>query len=375
MGEIALITGIVLLVAACLYGGLIGFFTFGWYRQKSPQIEGATETSMKVSVIVAARNEEKCISDLLSDLACQHYPSALFEVMIVDDHSNDNTAEIIRNKLDGLKLPGFKLIKNEDGTGKKAAITAGINKSTGDVILLTDADCRVGPDWVSAMVSYFHDEKNIMIFGPVAYFPEEGLLNRFQSLEFSGLIASGAGAAMAGRPFICNGANLAYRIKAFLQVGAFEGNENYISGDDVFLMHKINERYGKDSIGFAMNRNTIVRTFPAHGFRAFFKQRIRWASKTKGYRDNLATITAITVFLFNFSIIASFLAGFFFPILFLLYFYCMVLKSLIDLPLIYGITGFNKERRLMLWYLPFQVVYPFYVFIAGVCSMFAGKKW
>jgi cellulose synthase/poly-beta-1,6-N-acetylglucosamine synthase-like glycosyltransferase len=188
-------------------------------------------------------------------------------------------------------------------------------------------------------------------------------------------MASGAGAAMAGMPFICNGANLAYRKEAFFKVDGYVGNSEFISGDDVFLMHKLKERYGGRAISFALNRNAIVRTFPAPGIKEFFKQRIRWASKTKGYKDNLATITAITVFLFNFSVVASFLAGFFFPTLFLLYFYCMVVKSLIDLPLIYGITGFNKERRLMLWYLPFQLVYPFYIFIAGVCSMFAGKNW
>ncbi len=70
----------------------------------------------------------------------------------------------------------------------------------------------------------------MMIFGPVAYFPEKGLLNRFQSLEFSGLMASGAGAAMAGRPFMCNGANLAYRKEAFLKVGVMKAMKNLSPG-------------------------------------------------------------------------------------------------------------------------------------------------
>jgi cellulose synthase/poly-beta-1,6-N-acetylglucosamine synthase-like glycosyltransferase len=375
MGDIMLITGIVLSLAALPYAGLIGLFTFGWYRKKSPPEKKKDEISIKVSVIVAARNEEECILDLLNDLDAQDYPSSLFEVLVVDDHSIDHTIEIIRNSIDGRNFDGFKLIKNEDGIGKKAAITAGISKATGDLILLTDADCRLGPDWVSAMVSHFQDEKKMMIFGPVAYFTGEGLLNRFQSLEFSGLMASGAGAALAGRPFMCNGANLAYRKEAFLKVRGYEGNEEFISGDDVFLMHKIKEKYGSDAIGVDINRNTIVRTSPAPGFRAFFNQRIRWASKTRGYRDSLATITAITVFLFNFSIVAVFFAGFFLPTLFLLYFNFIILKSIIDLPLIYGVTGFNKERGLMMWYLPFQVIYPLYIVVAGFWSLFGKKKW
>jgi poly-beta-1,6-N-acetyl-D-glucosamine synthase len=215
----------------------------------------------------------------------------------------------------------------------------------------------------------------MMIFGPVSYFQEKGPLNRFQSLEFSGLVASGAGAALAGKPFICNGANLAYRKDAFLKVNGYQGNERFISGDDVFLMHKIKEEFGSRAISFALDRNAIVRTFPAPGFRAFLNQRIRWASKTKGYNDKLAILTAATVFTFNLFIAAAFIAGFFLPTLFLLYLSSMTLKCIIDLPLIYGITGFNDERRLMRWYLPFQVVYPAYIVIAGVCSLFAGKKW
>jgi cellulose synthase/poly-beta-1,6-N-acetylglucosamine synthase-like glycosyltransferase len=375
MGETMLITGIVLLTAACLYAGLIGLFTFGWYRKKENIAESVYENGLKVSVIVAARNEEKHIADLLMDLAVQDYPDFLLEVLVVDDHSEDNTIEIVRNIIAERKLDGFKLIENEYKAGKKSAIAAGISKATGDVVLLSDADCRLGPGWISCMVSFFKREERMMIFGPVSYFPEEGLLNRFQSLEFSGLMASGAGAAMTGRPFMCNGANLAYRKEAFLQVGGYNGNEKFISGDDVFLMHKIKDRFGSRAIGFALDRNAIVRTFAAPGLKAFFKQRIRWASKTKGYSDKLAILTAAIVFIFNLFIVAVFSAGFFLPFLFLWYFNCIILKSIIDLPLIIGITGFNNERRLIWWYLPFQLVYPFYVVSAGVCSIFAGKKW
>lgn len=375
MEEIMLITGIVLLLTACLYAGLIGLFTFGWYRKKGPLPQASPATPIKVSVIIAARNEEKYIAGLLTDLAELDYPASLIEILIIDDHSEDNTIEIVRNIVDGWKFDGFKLIKNEDGVGKKSAIAVGISKATGDVILLTDADCRVGQGWVSAMVSHFKDAEKMMIFGPVAYFEEGGLLNRFQSLEFSGLMISGAGAAMAGHPFMCNGANMAYRKEAFLQVGAFEGNEKFISGDDVFLMHKIKKRYGSRAIGFAINRNAIVRTFPAPGLKAFFRQRIRWASKTRGYNDKVATFTAVIVFLFNLLIITALIGGCWHPGLFLMYGAGILIKSLIDFPLMWGVTGFNDERRLLWSYLPFQVVYPVYIVLAGIVSLFGKKKW
>jgi cellulose synthase/poly-beta-1,6-N-acetylglucosamine synthase-like glycosyltransferase len=306
----------------------------------------------------------------------------LLEVL-VDDHSEDNTIEIVRNTMDWRKLPGLKQInlatdgftcqtdsQNENKSGKKAAITAGISKATGDLILLTDADCRLGPAWVSSMVSYFKDEKKMMILGPVSYFPEKGLLNRFQSLEFSGLIASGAGAAMARRPFMCNGADLAYRKEVFLKVNGYEGNEKFISGDDVFLMHKIKEKFGNQSIGFAKNIHSIVRTYPAPGLQAFFRQRIRWASKAKGYHDKLAILTAVTVFTFNLFIFL--LLGILSPNLISIVFQQYLLKVLLT-SINLRITGFNKERRLMWWYLPLQVVYPLYILIARIASLF-GKK-
>jgi cellulose synthase/poly-beta-1,6-N-acetylglucosamine synthase-like glycosyltransferase len=392
MEEIMMIPGILMLLIGCMYAGLIGFFTFGWYRKKSLQSEATVKTATKVSVIVAARNEEKYITDLLTDLAGQHYPATLMEVLVIDDHSTDKTAGIVSEFIVRRDLHGFNLINpatvratdgftrqagpdNEIKAGKKAAITAGISLSTGDLILLTDADCRVGPDWVQAMVSYFNDEKKMMVFGPVSYFPEEGLLNRFQSLEFSGLMASGAGAAMAGHPFMCNGANLAYRKEAFLTVGGYEGNEEFISGDDVFLMHKMKEEFGSQAIGFAKDIKTLVQTYPAPGLKAFFRQRIRWASKTRGYRDMLAILTAAMVFCFNFLILSSFFAGFYYPQLFLIYAAAILLKALIDLPIMLGVTGFNSARSLMIWYLPFQVVYPFYVVVAGILSLFRNKQW
>lgn len=392
MEEIALITGIVLIFTGFLYGWLIGLFTYGWYRGKSVFDNSSENPATKVSVIIATRNEKRGIGNLLSDLTAQHYTGSLFEVLVVDDHSEDNTIEIVRNIIEGKKYEGFKLInlatigatdgltrqinvQHIDYGGKKAAIACGISQSTGDVILLTDADCRIGPDWVSSMVSCFNDKTKMMVFGPVAYFPEGGLLNRFQSLEFSGLIASGAGAAMAQLPFICNGANLAYRKEAFLKVSGYEGNEKFISGDDVFLMHKMKKEFGAQAIGFAKDLRTLVRTYPAPGLKAFINQRIRWASKTKGYRDPLSMFTATTVFFFNLFIIAAFFGGFCHPVYFLFSAGGILWKSLIDFPLMWGITGFNKEKRLMWCYLPFQVAYPFYVVIAGVWSLFGRKKW
>jgi len=375
METLLLITGIVLFLEGLFYTGLIGLFTFGWYRPNHGLKNATAGPFIKITVIVAARNEENRIADLLADLAAQHYPSSMVEVIVIDDHSTDKTAGIVTDFIIKQELTGFKLIRHEDGVGKKAAIALGIGISTGDVIFSTDADCRMGPGWMTAMASYFKDETKVMIPGPVSYFPEKGLINQFQSLEFSGLMASGAGSAHAGQPFICNGANLAYRKSAFIRVSGFEGNEKFLSGDDVFLMHKMKKEFGNKAIGFAQDNNALVWTYPAPGLRAFFKQRIRWASKTTGYRDNLSIVTAISVFSLSLFLSATFFTGFYYPGLFIIFSSAILLKSLIDLPLMWGVTGFTGTRRLMKWYLPFQVIYPFYVVVAGVCSLFERKEW
>jgi cellulose synthase/poly-beta-1,6-N-acetylglucosamine synthase-like glycosyltransferase len=180
---------------------------------------------------------------------------------------------------------------------------------------------------------------------------------------------------MAGYPFICNGANLAYRKTAFIRVKGFEGNKRFISGDDVFLMHKMKHEFGNEAIGFAKDKNALVKTYPAKSFLAFLDQRIRWASKSTGYRDPFAIATTIIVFVFNFILSVVFFAGFYHPGLFLLFAGFLALKSAADLSLMWIVTGFNGNRQLMKWYLPFQLVYPFYIFVAGIGSLFRRKRW
>jgi cellulose synthase/poly-beta-1,6-N-acetylglucosamine synthase-like glycosyltransferase len=377
METLTLVTGIILSLNAILYFGLIGLFTYGWFGRKKYSATISSSSLMRISVIIAAKNEEKNIAELLKDLLTQNYPWNLTEIIVVDDRSIDSTAGIVTDFMAKGQSPGLKLLNTREITesGKKAALTLGVAAATGDVILVTDADCRVEPGWISTIAAYFQDMDKMLVFGPVSYFSGEGLTARFQSLEFSGLMASGAGAAMAGYPFICNGANLAYRKKAFLQVKGFEGNEQFISGDDVFLMHKIKHEFGKAAIGFAKDKNALVKTYPVKNFLAFLDQRIRWASKSKGYRDPFARYTAIIVFAFNFFLTVVFITGFFHPGSFLFFAGFVLLKSAIDLPLMWNVTGFGGNRQPMIWYLPFQVVYPFYIVVTGIVSLFSRKRW
>ncbi|MBW6460525.1 MAG: glycosyltransferase [Bacteroidales bacterium] len=368
------------LIPACItYITLIVFFSRGWYKGlKMGTIEDDPETVLRVSVIIPARNEEDHIKNLLSDLAAQDYPRERCEVIVVDDRSTDRTADLTERFR--LMHPGFnlKLIRPDGDASngsKKRALTIGVHSATGEVILTTDADCRLGPGWITAMAAFFRDRDIALTAGPVTYHDVKGFLNCFQALEFLGMMASGAGAVKAGMPFICNGANLAYRRDTFLELRGFQGNEKYVSGDDVFLMHGIKRKRGKQSICFAFTKDALVKTVPAQNAKVFFRQRIRWASKSKGYQDSTALLTTLTVFFLNLSMVMFFLTGFFHPPAFLVFAGAVLIKSLTDLPLLLGVTQFTDQRRLLRGYLLFQLLYPFYVVTTGILSLLLPVNW
>ena len=368
-----------LIPAGIKYITLIFLFTRGWYKGlKMGALEDDTEAVFRVSVIISARNEEDHVDNLLNDLWAQSYPRERYEVIVVDDHSTDRTAEITEKFR--LMHPGFNLeMIRPDGNGsagsKKRALTSGIHAATGEVILTTDADCRLGPGWITAMAAFFSDRGIELTAGPVTYHDTKGFLDRFQALEFLGMMASGAGAVKAGLPFICNGANLAYRRDTFLELQGFQGNEKYVSGDDVFLMHAIKRQRGKQSICFALSKDALVKTIPAKNVKTFFRQRIRWASKSKGYQDRTALFTTLSVFFLNLAMVMFFFTGFFHPPAFLVFAGAVLIKSLTDLPLLLGVTGFTEQRRILHGYLLFQLIYPFYVVATGILSLLLPVIW
>src|SRR5699024_8598706 len=116
---------------------------------------------------------------------------------------------------------------------------------------------------------------------------------------------------------MCNGANLAYEKRAFLGVGGYQGIDCIASGDDMLLMYKMYKAF-PNGIGFIKHPQAIVRTLPAEGLQDFLQQRIRWASKADKYEDKRITAVLAFVYLWNVSLLLLFIAGFFYPVLWLL---------------------------------------------------------
>lgn len=287
--SVVIVGGGVVYFGACLaaFGGL--------FRQ----IGRNPDYSPSVSVIIPARNEEHTIGALLDDLAAQDYPSDKMEIIVVDDCSEDGTSGIVRERKS--QNTNIGLIDTGSSkspyTHKKRAVHEGILASGGEIIMTTDADCRVPAGWISGMIERFTPETDLAA-GMVSIHGG-GITGMLEALEITGIQTMAAGFMNAGFPVTCNGANLAYRRSAFDRVGGFDGIGHIVSGDDDLLMQKIAGNQ-PSRVRFITGQHTAVRTGAAESAVHFFQSRARWASKITGYPSKSAT-GLLTVFFLYFT--------------------------------------------------------------------------
>ncbi len=371
-----LIFYILLIIFGVIYFVIIFTYTIGWFNLKT-YVPSNKTFQTKASIIIAARNEEQNIENLLNDLILQDYPTELFEIFIVNDNSTDKTAAIVETFISLHPQNQTKLIniakENPNKAYKKKAISLAIDKSKGDLIITTDADCRIGKKWLSSFVSLYESEKPRMIVGPVCFHNETSFFEKIQTLEFLSLIAITGGAIRIGRPIMCNGANLVYEKKTFLEVGGF-GSDAFSSGDDVFLLLKIRKKFGYKSVRFLKNYSAIVFTEAKKSVRDFFHQRTRWASKNKGY-DIKILMVSFSVYMTNLLLIFGLILSLFYFSLFKTIILAFILKSLIELPILIGIGNFVKRSRMFLYSFPLIFLYPVYIIITGAMGIVSSYNW
>ncbi len=363
------------------YLGIITAYSIGWFISKYYFISG-NSLSTRVSIIIPARNEEDNIENCLNDIIKQNYPKELFEIIVINDESTDNTPEKVRRIINDNKQNSIRLLNSESqNTGiayKKLSLSIGIKESSGDLIITTDADCRFGDNWLSTIVDYYETNNPKMLIGPVCFNNDNTIFTRLQSLEFMSLIGTTAGSANIKLPIMCNGANIAFEKEAFLAVNGYGTDDKYASGDDMFLMIRINDKYpGK--VHFIKNSDAIVYTKAKESFREFISQRKRWVSKTKGYKSLSIMITAIVVYLFNLTMLLLLIMSFDIRgtmydvrLMFLSLFVC---KCLIDFPILSGVSSFMNRRHLMKYFIPLEFINIFYVTIIGIIGSIGKYRW
>jgi cellulose synthase/poly-beta-1,6-N-acetylglucosamine synthase-like glycosyltransferase len=348
-------------------------FTRGWGSFKkfnNKTISGNT----KASIIVAARNEEENIRKTIDAILAQNYPSNLFELIVIDDHSTDKTGQIVKT------YPTVKLISlNETKTinsYKKKAIQTAIGEAKGELIITTDADCYMGNQWLSTIVAYYEATGCKLISSPVAYYNEKSNFEKMQSLEFAYLIGLGASTIGIAKPSTCNGANLAYQKSTFFEVGGFTGIDDLASGDDELLLHKIAAIY-PDKIGFLKSDAAIVYTEAKPTLAEFIQQRKRWASKSTKYKNKWMIALGVGVWLYNLSMVVNILLALFIPAYsFAIFLVQLLSKIIFEAVFMHKVMSFFGRIKLLCW-LPLvsilHVVYIIYIGIAGNSGKYTWK--
>ncbi len=358
---------------AGIYVFIILNYLKGWRSLPGWEIPPAFAPQTRVSVLIPARNEALHIARCLESVLNQTYPASLFEVIVLDDHSEDDTFHIVEEI--SRRQPQVKILRladfvksGETQSFKKKALEIGIGQASGELIVTTDADCIAPPEWLMLLVSLFEKNNPVFIAAPLGFHKGKNLLQRFQSLDMLGMMAV-TGAGIHHRlNYLCNGANLAYPKVVFQQVNGFEGIDKLASGDDMLLLQKIAGRY-PERIEFLKNRRATVLTTAMPDVRSFFSQRLRWASKSASYSDRRVTLILGLVFFYCWAIIASFLfsvclewqAAVFAGGLFLV-------KGLTDYFFLREMTAYFRRKDLMKSFISSQFLHLAYISIVGLLA-------
>lgn len=356
---------------ACLALGAAYFLLIHWViRQwhKLPVFEpDPAGKAPSVTILIAARNEAVNIRHCLQALARQDYPEQALQIVVIDDHSTDNTAAIVESfphpNIDLLKLPPGRY-------GKKQALEFGAAATKSTYILTTDADCQPAPNWVHDQVRHLEDRQLAASTGPVLLTGDDSPMYRFQALDMAGMMVLTAVGLHTGTWILGNGASLAYRRTAFEAAGGYADNRGIASGDDIFLITKISGQVPQ-AVQFLKQPEAAVLTPAAPDWRAFFRQRLRWGTKNAAAPSSIGTTLALGItFLLCWSILLS-------PLLclmlgvqgILLFALLFLLKSSADYRLLKTASHFFGQEHLMRRFIISEALHISYIAFLGLASL------
>lgn len=360
-----------ILIIAFSYFCLIIFFLYKWsvYSLKDNSVDNTTEP---LTLLIPVHNDGENLEKLLEALSKQSLSPKIFEIIIIDDHSDVSPAEFLNSlSFKGLDI---RLISNAYGQGKKYSLKTGVENANYLWIVCTDADCIAHKKWLETIQQAFVSHNPKLISAPVVMTHNDSLFQKFQSFEFSSLVASGAASIAADMPIMCNGANLAFQKELFLE--AFPDLKPQVnSGDDIFLLEYTKRNY-PEGIVFLKDRNAIVNTDSEASLSKFYKQRIRWTSKTLFYNDSNLILVSSLVFLYNFNIVLTSILSIVNVQFLYLVFVQYAVKSIADFLLLRNFLSFLQDKKLIRIFPFAQIIYPFYILsvsLMGIIKSFQFK--
>lgn len=332
------------------------------------------------SLIVPARNEELNIETLMHSLTSLEYSRDQFEIIIVDDFSEDGTVEEVKKQVEKHSDISIKLISlgeigfTHNRAFKKVAIQIGVSQAQFEWIVTTDADCIHPVEYLKTLDAHIEEHQPKFVSGPVSLEPASTAFQKMQSLEFKGLVGLGAAYLERDLPFLCNGANLAFTKEVFENLNGFKGVDHMESGDDIWFMHKVNCRYPFE-LSFAKAKGMMVKTLPQPTLKDFVNQRKRWTAKNSSYTNWRQLFTLAMDYLFYVAILVNllvFLIGITDGKLLL---FMLGTKALVELAFYGALNRFYPEKNWLLTYLYTFPIQIFYVVLIYPLSQLTRFEW
>ena len=363
-----------------LYTRLFFFYTKSWKEIKLPSEKNNSDY---ISVIVACRNEEKNISNLIEDVKSQCFDENRFEMIVVNDHSEDGTLKILNYESE--KWNNLRIINLDNKVfGKKNAIKEAAKIAKGEIIICTDADCRVGENWIQTMSDYFTNTNCKFVSASIFYKEQNSLFSKYQMLEILSLVSTSGAAINRKKATICNGANLAFRKKEYLEIPDDEFNN--FRTDDVSLLHYFKKNF-TNSISFSKQKEAIVSTSESPTFLSYLSQKLRWISNSKSLKDRDTILVSLLVYCMNFLMILTiFLFLYFFPknsygdyseivVIFSFLLLIYLTKFISDYLFLKSVLSFFDKRNLLIYLFPFTLINAVFTVVIVPLSFIIPIKW
>ena len=362
---------LILLLLLTVYAVTLFVFAAAFRRLKGTV--GGNDPASPVSIIICARNEQPHLAGCLRSVIAQNYPRELMQVIVVNDASTDSTALVADTALEDSGID-YRIISNPSRKGKKHSISHALRFARHELIVLRDADTyTLSCDWLR-QIAAGHESNGGLLIGPVAIKNEPGILAALQALETAVLSVVTGGSAGLGKPFLCNGANLAFPRTVFKRAGGYESHSHLVSGDDIFFLEDV-KKLKNVPVTFLKSPDAIVHTYPLRKVGQVLMQKARWASKFRYNPNPLNLWVAFFIFAVNAAFLFAVAGLFVRPVHrdACLIFICLKLAA--DFILLWIASQFIKPAPAWWRTAVAAACYPVYACAVAVLAIFVKPVW
>ena len=349
-----------LIISTVCYSCLVLLFLYGLTRTR----DRAGRASPFVSVIIAARDEEKNIEECLASVLTQTYPANLFEVIVVDDNSSDATAAVCKRFME--KFPNLQCVaapENARLRGKPNALACGIDASHGEVILITDADCTVPSTWIERTAQRY--EGNIGLIGGITLQRNSNWFEGMQSLDWAFILGMAASTAGLGHQHGSIGNNLSFRRKAYDHVGGYRNLKFSVTEDYTIVQAIIDS--GKWDYIYPVDPKTIVESKPCPDLKTLLRQKHRWGKGALDMKVSGFGIMAIGFCMHISPLIMLYWGGV------VLSASMLLIKFIFDYIFLYRFLKRLERLSDLKWFYYFEIYFIIYVILLPFLVFFGGK--